>query len=75
MKEKSPEKSERHFISGRKKSTITLEVSQASPCRPSGKGSVTVKMLFRLEAVGFSELMSKCIIWKINFRASDINRA
>jgi hypothetical protein len=39
------------IYSGDRKSTIWLEVSQASPVRPSDKGSVEVKTLEWLEAV------------------------
>jgi hypothetical protein len=57
-------------LGGGRKSIILLEGSQASPARPSDKGSVKVKTLGRLEvetgAAGFwiSELVSNCIIWK-----------
>jgi hypothetical protein len=48
---KSHGRSEKHFILGGRKSTILLGSSQASPTRPSDKGSVKVKTLEWLEAV------------------------
>jgi hypothetical protein len=48
---KSPGKSERHFILGKEKEHRLLEVSQASPARPSDKSRVKVNALGWLEAV------------------------
>jgi hypothetical protein len=51
MKVKSGGKSERQFIVGKEKEHSLLEGSQASPARPSYKGSVKMKTLGWLEAV------------------------
>jgi hypothetical protein len=51
VRAKSREKSDRHFIVGRDKEHCLSEGSQASPARPSDKGSVKVKALGWLEAV------------------------
>jgi hypothetical protein len=56
------------------KGIILLKDYQASPARPSDKGSVEVKT-FETGPVGiwFSELMSNCIIWGNNLVAMKPN--
>jgi hypothetical protein len=45
VQRKNKERSDRHFVSGGRKSIILLEGSQTLPARPSDNGNMRVKTL------------------------------